>query len=192
MNIYKIFVICVIGIILVTTSTVFSNEVYGYSKSSRFVQDTNFTVTEVKDGLMKIDGWVSSGFVGNGTMSVILELENGSKVSHNDIKKFDIDFGRGFVLNNDVVGPDTRDANEFAAKNSSIGNGFVQNNNITLSGGDQVGNGFVQNNNITLSSGDQVGNNEGQATGTNAFGNGEGYSGFVQNNVINGDMSSGG
>jgi hypothetical protein len=149
MKAYKILVIGFSIMVLITTSTVFSNEVYGASKSEKFIQQNNFTVTEVKDGLVKIGGWMSSGFVGNETLSVILEFENGSEVSYNDVKALGVEYGRGFIQNNDTIGPD------------EIGNGFVQNNNITLSGGDfgrgfvdlggaQTGNGFAQNNLVRM------------------------------------------
>ena len=109
------------------------------------------------------------GFVGNSTVSVHLEFENGSKVSYNNVKTLGVEFGRGFVQNNDVVGLNTLDTNGSAVIKDSTG----------------VGNGFIQNNNVILSGRDQAGNNESKATdtNTNAFG-GEGYNGFVQNNNI--------
>ena len=153
MKLYIILAIGFVGIVLIATINVSSNEVYGSSKSGGFVQQNYFTVTEVKDGLMKIDGWSSSELVGNKTLSVILEFENGSKISYNDVKTLGVDFGQGFLRNNSAIEP-------------------------TLSGG-IVDNGFVQNNNITVGGGDQVGNNEDQTISINTFGD-EGYSGFIQ------------
>jgi hypothetical protein len=238
MDTFKIYVICLIGIAFLTTITVFSNEIYapfrvgnGFvqnnniilssvdqeNKSEKFIQKNNFTITKLKDNLLKIGGWSSDGFVGNGTLSVILKFENGSKVSYNDVKTLGVEFGRGFISsngfiqnNNDTMTPGGF-GNGFVQNNNfifQVGNGFVQNNNITLSGGIvtpggfgngfvqnnnfifQVGNGFVQNNNITLSSLVKE-NNEVKSTDTDTFG-GEGYSGFVQNNLVRGIWASGG
>ena len=64
-------------------------------------------------------------------MSVHLEFKNGSKVNYDDVRTYGIDFNLGFVQNDVTRGP------------GIVDNGLVQDNNITLSGGDQVGNGFV-------------------------------------------------
>jgi hypothetical protein len=167
---YKILERSFLIVVLITTSVVLSNEVFASSKPEKFIQQNNFTLTEVKEGLMEISGWSSSGLVVNGTMLVNLEFENGSKTSYNDVKTLGTEFGNGFVQDNDSIGPST----------SGVGGGnhFVQNNNITLSdrfgSGGIVDSGFVQNNNITLSGGNQTGN------------------GFVQNNSVRGGWISNG
>ena len=100
MKVNIIIAISFIGMVLVTPNTIFSDKVYGLRESGGFVQDTNFTITEVKDGILKFGGITSSGFVGNGTMSVHLEFKNGSKVSYNDVKTLGVEYGRGFIHNN--------------------------------------------------------------------------------------------
>ena len=119
MDTFKIFVICLIGIVLFTTTTAYVNEVYGSNKSEKFIQQNNFTITKLKDNLTNFGGWSSDGFVGNGTLSVILKFENGSKVSYNDVKTLGVEFGRGFISSN----------------------GFIQNNDDTMTPGG-FGNGF--------------------------------------------------
>ncbi|MGD1835318.1 MAG: hypothetical protein ACPKQO_06315 [Nitrososphaeraceae archaeon] len=161
------FVVLLIVLVMVIAMTIFSNGVYGYSKTSMFVQDNNFTITKSKDGVSIIAGWglSGSGLIGK-PYSIVLEFENGTKTSYSNIKTISGDNrGLHFEIGNNAK---WWSQEQISDEDQSVGSTFVQNNKVNvmnstisiidIQSGElmsktvRIGNNFLQNNNIILES----------------------------------------
>ena len=107
MKINHVLAVGFVVLVLVTAETVFSNVAYGYNEegTSMFVQDNDFTITKNEDGVSIVTEWTLSGggFIEDGSYSIFLEFEDGTKTKFSDIKTISGNNGRvNFEIGNNA------------------------------------------------------------------------------------------